>query len=126
MNSIQEWQGTYRQHNRGRRLSLDDAALGRRYQPADEHITLADGKRVLVEARGEVFTIPAERATCAPDQLGRIGGTRSGLVADGKWISYFSDRSGEYRLYVEAQDGLTPPREITLDNPPITTLRLVA
>src|SRR5204863_6322649 len=36
---------------------------------------------------------------------------------DGKWISYFSDRSGEYRLYLEAQDGLTPPREITLDKP---------
>src|SRR5213076_1554339 len=26
-------------------------------------------------------------------------------------------RSGEYRLYIEGQDGLTPPREITLDKP---------
>jgi tricorn protease len=36
---------------------------------------------------------------------------------DGKFISYFSDKSGEYRLYVESQDGLTPPREIVLDKP---------
>ena len=31
---------------------------------------------------------------------------------DGKSLSYFSDRSGEYALYIESQDGLTPPREI--------------
>jgi tricorn protease len=36
---------------------------------------------------------------------------------DGKYVSYFSDKSGEYRLYIEAQDGLTPPREIVLKNP---------
>src|SRR5439155_297801 len=33
---------------------------------------------------------------------------------DGKSISYFSDRSGEYALYIEAQDGLTPAREIKI------------
>ncbi|MFN7927059.1 MAG: hypothetical protein U0Y68_03790 [Blastocatellia bacterium] len=31
---------------------------------------------------------------------------------DGKWISYFSDKSGEYKLVIEAQDGLSQPREI--------------
>ena len=36
---------------------------------------------------------------------------------DGKYISYFSDRSGEYRVVLETQDGLTPPREIALPNP---------
>ncbi|HEY8412303.1 MAG TPA: PDZ domain-containing protein, partial [Pyrinomonadaceae bacterium] len=36
---------------------------------------------------------------------------------DGKFVSYFSDKSGEYKLVIEAQDGLTPPREITLKNP---------
>ena len=30
--------------------------------------------------------------------------------------SYFSDKSGEYKLYIEAQDGLTPAREIALPN----------
>ncbi len=36
---------------------------------------------------------------------------------DGKYISYFSDRSGEYKLVLESQDGLTPPREIALPHP---------
>ena len=36
---------------------------------------------------------------------------------DGKFVSYFSDKSGEYKLIIEAQDGLTPPREITLAKP---------
>ena len=36
---------------------------------------------------------------------------------DGKYISYFSDKTGEYRLVLEEQDGLTPPREITLQKP---------
>ena len=33
---------------------------------------------------------------------------------DGKQLSYFSDRSGEYALYIEGADGLTPPREIKI------------
>lgn len=76
------------------------------------------GKRVLVEARGEVFTIPAEKGDVR--NLTNSSGSAERDPAwspDGKWISYFSDRSGEYRLYIEAQDGLTPPREIVLDNP---------
>ena len=36
---------------------------------------------------------------------------------DGKYVSYFSDKSGEYRLVIEEQDGLAPPREITLQKP---------
>ncbi len=76
------------------------------------------GKRVLVEARGEIFTIPAEKGDVR--NLTNSSGSAERDPAwspDGKFISYFSDRSGEYRLYVEAQDGLTPPREIVLDKP---------
>ncbi len=32
-------------------------------------------------------------------------------------MSYFSDKSGEYQLVIESQDGLTPPRTIALPNP---------
>ena len=76
------------------------------------------GKRVLVEARGEIFTIPAEKG----DVRNLTNSSRSAerdpaWSPDGKFISYFSDKSGEYRLYIEAQDGLTPPREIILKNP---------
>jgi tricorn protease len=76
------------------------------------------GKRVLVEARGEVFTIPVEKGDVR--NLTNSSGSAERDPAwspDGKYVSYFSDRSGEYRLYIEAQDGQTPPREIVLDKP---------
>jgi tricorn protease len=76
------------------------------------------GKRVLVEARGEIFTIPAEKGDVRNLTNSSSSAERDPAWSpDGKFISYFSDRSGEYRVYIEAQDGLTPPREITLDHP---------
>ncbi len=76
------------------------------------------GKRVVVEARGEIFTVPAEKGDVR--NLTNSSGSAERDPAwspDGKFISYFSDKSGEYRLYIEAQDGLTPPREIVLQKP---------
>ena len=76
------------------------------------------GARVLVEARGEIFTIPAEKGDVR--NLSHSSGSAERDPAwspDGKFVSYFSDKSGEYKLVVEAQDGLTPPRAITLPTP---------
>ena len=76
------------------------------------------GKRVVVEARGEIFTIPAEKGDVR--NLTNSSGSAERDPAwspDGKFVSYFSDKSGEYKLVIEAQDGLTPPREITLAKP---------
>ncbi|MFT3746438.1 MAG: PDZ domain-containing protein [Pyrinomonadaceae bacterium] len=76
------------------------------------------GKRVLVEARGEVFTIPAEKGDVR--NLTNSSGSAERDPAwsvDGKSIAYFSDKSGEYKLYIESADGLTPPREINIQNP---------
>ncbi|MBZ5498140.1 MAG: PDZ domain-containing protein [Acidobacteriia bacterium] len=76
------------------------------------------GKRVVVEARGEIFTIPAEKGDVR--NLSNSSGSAERDPAwspDGKYVSYFSDKSGEYKLVIEAQDGLTPPREIALANP---------
>ena len=76
------------------------------------------GRRVAVEARGEIFTIPAEKGDVRNLTNSSSSAERDPAWSpDGKWISYFSDRSGEYRLYIEGQDGLTPPREIVLDHP---------
>jgi tricorn protease len=76
------------------------------------------GKRVLVEARGEIFTIPAEKGDVRNLTNSSASAERDPAWSpDGKYISYFSDRSGEYRLYVQEQDGLKPPREIVLDKP---------
>ncbi|HEY8187030.1 MAG TPA: PDZ domain-containing protein, partial [Pyrinomonadaceae bacterium] len=76
------------------------------------------GKRAVVEARGEIFTIPAEKGDVRNLTNSSSSAERDPAWSpDGKFISYFSDKSGEYRLYIEAQDGLTPPREIVLQNP---------
>jgi tricorn protease len=71
------------------------------------------GKRVLVEARGEIFTIPAEKGDVR--NITNSSGSAERQPAwspDGKWISYFSDRSAEYKLVIESQDGVGAPREI--------------
>src|SRR5579872_5913568 len=76
------------------------------------------GKRVLVEARGEIFTIPAEKGDVR--NISNSSGSAERDPAwspDGKYISYFSDKSGEYKLIVEQQDGLGKPREIALAHP---------
>ena len=76
------------------------------------------GKRILVEARGEIFTIPAEKGDVR--NLTNSSGAADRDPAwspDGKSIAYFSDRSGEYKLYIENPDGLAPAREINIANP---------
>jgi tricorn protease len=76
------------------------------------------GKRILAESRGEIFTIPAEKGDVR--NLSQSSGSAERDPAwspDGKYISYFSDKSGEYKLVIEEQDGLKPPREIVLEKP---------
>jgi tricorn protease len=76
------------------------------------------GRRVVVEARGEIFTIPVEKGDVRNLTNSSSSAERDPAWSpDGKSISYFSDKSGEYSLYIEAQDGLTPPREIALEHP---------
>ena len=65
------------------------------------------GKRALFEARGEVFTVPAEHGVIR--NLSATPGVAERYPAwspDGKHIAYWSDRSGEYELTVcNAKDG---------------------
>src|SRR5258706_8825970 len=59
------------------------------------------GKRAVFEARGEIFTIPAEHGVVR--NLTRSSGVAERYASwspDGKQIAYFSDRSGEYQLTV--------------------------
>ena len=75
----------------------------------------ATGRRAAVEARGEIFTIPAEKGDVRNLTNSSASAERAPAWSpDGRFVSYFSDRSGEYRLVIAAQDGMSPPREITL------------
>ena len=73
-----------------------------------------DGKRVVVNARGATFSVPAK------DGPTRSFGGRSGVherdvewSPDGKLISYISDATGENELYVRPQDGTGEPIQLT-------------
>jgi len=73
------------------------------------------GKRVVVEARGEIFTIPAEKGDVRNLTNSSSSAERDPAWSpDGKFVSYFSDKSGEYKLVIESQDGISKPREIEL------------
>jgi tricorn protease len=76
------------------------------------------GKRALIGARGEIFTVPAEKGDVR--NLTRSPGAADRAPVwspDGKKIAWFSDASGENRLMIGTQDGLELPREIRLEKP---------
>jgi tricorn protease len=77
------------------------------------------GARILVEAHGDIFSVPAEKGDTR--NLTRTPGSAERDPAwspDGKSIAYFGDASGEYQLYIRDQDGLQPPKVIDLGPDP--------
>ncbi|MBN2092054.1 PD40 domain-containing protein [candidate division KSB1 bacterium] len=83
-----------------------------------ENMTAApEGKRIIFEARGELFNVPVlegyvlnmTRSSDAFDQ-------QPAWSPDGKNIAYWSDRSGEYEIYLQASDGSSEPQKLTNRN----------
>lgn len=72
------------------------------------------GKRGVFQARGDLFTVPAEHGPV-------LNLTRSSGVAeryptwspDGKTLAYWSDRSGEYELTIRPADGSGAEKTLT-------------
>ncbi len=74
------------------------------------------GERAVFGARGEIFTVPAQHGEIR--NISRTPESREISVSwspDGKWIACLSDASGEYEIYLRAQDGSGEPRRITRD-----------
>jgi tricorn protease len=72
------------------------------------------GKRVLFEARGDIFSVPAEHGIIR--NVTETSGVAERFPAwspDGKWIAYFSDRSGEYELTLRLADGKGEEQTVT-------------
>ncbi|MCK4546389.1 MAG: PD40 domain-containing protein [Candidatus Eisenbacteria sp.] len=72
------------------------------------------GKRAVVEARGDIWTLPAKKGS--PVNLTRTNGIAERDPAwspDGQWIAYFSDETGDYELYLAQSDGLGETRKLT-------------
>jgi tricorn protease len=72
------------------------------------------GKRAAFEARGELFTVPAEHGPVL--NLTRSSGLAERYPTwspDGKSLAFWSDASGEYELYLRPADGSGEARKLT-------------
>ncbi len=77
------------------------------------------GIRAIFEARGEIFSVPADKGDAR--NLTNTPGTMErdpSWSPDGKWIAYFSDESGEYMLYLRDQTGIGEVKKIALGDKP--------
>ena len=74
------------------------------------------GKRVAIEARGDVWSAPAKEGVVR--NLTSSDGVFERMPAwspDGRWIAYLSDESGEYELYIRSSDGRASPAKKDAD-----------
>jgi tricorn protease len=65
-----------------------------------------DGKKVLLEARGDLYVAPTEKGQT--HNISDTPGSREmypALSPDGKWVAFFSDKTGEYQLYMQSVEG---------------------
>jgi len=77
-----------------------------------------DGNRVLIEARGDIFSLPAENGFVK--NITQTTGVAERFPAwspDGKTIAYWSDQSGEYELWLKPAEGPAAPRKLTSYGP---------
>lgn len=73
-----------------------------------------DAKRAVFAARGDIFTVPAEKGDVR--NLTASPGVREMAPAwspDGKQVAWLSDRSGEYEIWVAPADGRGEARQLT-------------
>jgi len=73
-----------------------------------------DGKRIVLSGRGDIFTVPSKEGITR--NLTRTPGVHERDVTwspDGKYIAFLSDKSGEFEIYIQNQDGSEPPVQIT-------------
>jgi tricorn protease len=105
------------------RLAADLPALRPHLAPLGGHVQTVrlspGGKRVVLEARGEILTAPVEKGDVRNLSLSPGTAERDPAWSpDGRWVAGFSDASGEYALTLWPQDGRGAPRTIPLGEPP--------
>ena len=73
-----------------------------------------DGKRAVMSARGDIFTVPAKNGVTR--NLTQTSGAHDRNVdwsPDGKWITFISDKTGEDEIYIQKQDGTDTAKAVT-------------
>jgi len=77
-----------------------------------------DGNRVALQARGDIFSVPAENGFVK--DLTRTSGSAERYPVwspDGKYIAYWSDQSGEYELWIMQPDKEGSAKKLTSYGP---------
>ena len=73
-----------------------------------------DGERLVMGARGDIFTLPAESGfTRNITQTSGVHERNANWSPDGKNIAYLSDKSGEFEIYIQSQDGSKDAIQLT-------------
>jgi tricorn protease len=73
-----------------------------------------DGKRAVVVARGDLFTVPAKYGpTRNLTDTSGVHERGASWSPDGKWIAYVADATGETELYIRPQDGRGDAIQVT-------------
>ncbi|TFH48616.1 MAG: peptidase S41, partial [Bacteroidia bacterium] len=96
-------------------IATDLQELRPRYVSGGKYIRVAGisptGARAVFDFRGEIITVPAEKGD--PRNITQTAGIHEKYPAwspDGNYIAYFSDSSGEYKLFIQLQDGKSEAR----------------
>ena len=77
------------------------------------------GKRVLLEAHGDIFSAPAEKGEIRNlTQSPGVADRDPAASPDGKHVAWFSDESGEYALHIGPAEGAGPVQKISLGESP--------
>jgi tricorn protease len=100
------------------KVVTDNAMLKPKIEAVDklvQDLSLSpDGNRVLIQARGDIFSLPAENGFVK--DLSRTSGAAERFPAwspDGKYIAYWSDQSGEYELWIMEPDKENSGKKLT-------------
>lgn len=75
------------------------------------------GKRAIFEARGDIYTVPAKNGFTV--NLTKTQGVREMFPSwspDGKYISYLSDVTGEYEIYLLENKEGAKPKQLTFNS----------
>lgn len=104
-------------------VNINTASAQKRPQWKDASKTLtsarlsATGQRVVVSARGDIFTVPVKDGSTR--NLTQSSGVREfdGLWSpDGSKVAYISDAGNKHQLVLEQQNGLNPPEVFALSD----------
>ena len=91
-------------------IEFNDINVRPRNEYVEDHIRNINvsktGKRIIAEARGEIFSLPTEQG--AISNLTNTSGIAERYPAwspDGNTLAYFTDKTGEYQLALKSNDG---------------------